>query len=91
MSFNIIESVKEGLSVDMTNKIAGILGESSTNVQQALQGIIPSIFTGVLLKIESGDPQETLNLATEASRIDVPLQSELFIGRGREVRKEWIF
>lgn len=72
MSFNIIESVKEGLSGEMTNKIAGILGESSTNVQQALQGIIPAIFTGVLLKVESGDPQETLNLATEASRIDIP-------------------
>jgi outer membrane protein OmpA-like peptidoglycan-associated protein len=72
MSFNIIESVKEGLSDDMTNKIAGILGESSTNVHQALHGIIPSIFTGALLKIESGDPQEILNLATEASRLEIP-------------------
>ena len=71
MAFNIIESVKEEFSGDITNKIAGILGESSMNVQQALQGSIPSIFTGVLLKVESGDPQETLNLATDASRIDI--------------------
>jgi outer membrane protein OmpA-like peptidoglycan-associated protein len=56
----------------MTNKIAGILGESSTNVQQALQGIIPAILTGILLKIEAGESQETLNLATDAARIDIP-------------------
>ncbi len=72
MSFNLIESVKEVLSVDMTNKIAGILGESSMNVQQALQGIIPTILTGILLKAETGDVQGTLNLATDASRIDIP-------------------
>ena len=72
MSFNMIESVKEDLSGDMTNKIAGILGESSTNVQLALQGIVPSIFTGILLKIETDEPQETLNLATDAARIDIP-------------------
>jgi outer membrane protein OmpA-like peptidoglycan-associated protein len=72
MSFNLIESVKEELSGDMTNKIAGILGESSTNVQQALQGIIPAVLTGILLKIEAGESQETLNLATDASRIDIP-------------------
>ena len=41
------------------------------NVQQALQGIIPSMLTGILLKAESGDAQETLNLATDASRIDI--------------------
>src|SRR5450631_2025881 len=72
MSFNLIEAVKEDLSGDMTNKIAGILGESSTNVQQALQGIIPAVLTGILLKIEAGESQETLNLATDASRIDIP-------------------
>jgi len=72
MSFNLIESVKEELSGDMTNRIAGILGESSTNVQQALQGIIPSVLTGILLKVEAGETQETLNLATDASRINIP-------------------
>jgi outer membrane protein OmpA-like peptidoglycan-associated protein len=71
MSFNLVESVKEIFAGDMTNKIAGTLGESSMNVQQALQGIIPSMLTGILLKVESGDAQETLNLATDASRIDI--------------------
>jgi outer membrane protein OmpA-like peptidoglycan-associated protein len=72
MSLNLIELVRDELSGDMTNKIAGILGESSTHIHQALQGIVPSIFTGILLKVESEDPQETLNLATDASRIDIP-------------------
>jgi len=72
MSFNLVESVKEVLSGDMTNKIAGAVGESSANVQQALNGVIPSILTGILLKAESGEVQETLNLATDASRIDIP-------------------
>jgi outer membrane protein OmpA-like peptidoglycan-associated protein len=71
MSFNLIESVKEVFSGDMMNKMAGILGESSVNVQQAMQGIIPSILTGILLRADSGDVQDTLNLATEASRIDI--------------------
>jgi outer membrane protein OmpA-like peptidoglycan-associated protein len=72
MSFNLVESVKEVLSGDMTNKIAAIVGDSSANVQQALNGVIPSILTGILLKAESGEVQETLNLATDASRIDIP-------------------
>ncbi len=73
MSFNLIESVKEVLSGDMTNKIADVLGESSANLQQALAGVIPSVLTGILLKCESGEGQETLNLATDASRIDIPI------------------
>jgi outer membrane protein OmpA-like peptidoglycan-associated protein len=83
MSFNLIESVKSVLSGDMTIKIAGILGESSANIQQALQGIIPSILTGVLLKADAGDIQETLNLATDASRIDIPFNlKSLATGNG---------
>ena len=76
MSFNLIESVKEVLSGDMTNKLAGVLGESSTNIQQALAGVIPSILSGILLKAESGELQETLNLATDASRIDIAYNLE---------------
>src|SRR5450755_2808675 len=83
MSFNLIESVKSVLSGDITNKIAGILGESSASIQQALQGIIPSILTGVLLKADSGDIQETLNLATDAARIDIPFNlKSLATGNG---------
>jgi outer membrane protein OmpA-like peptidoglycan-associated protein len=80
MSFNLIESVKTILSGDMTNKIAGILGESSANVQQAIQGIIPAILTGLFLKTDSGDVQETLNLATAAARIDIPFNLNSLVG-----------
>ncbi len=72
MSFNLFETVKASLSGDMINKMAGILGESSAHVQQAMYGIIPSVLTGILLKADSGDVQEILNLATEAARIDIP-------------------
>jgi outer membrane protein OmpA-like peptidoglycan-associated protein len=72
MSFNLFETVKAALSGDMINKMAGILGESSTNVQQAMQGIVPSVLTGILIKADAGDLQEMLNLATEAARIDIP-------------------
>jgi outer membrane protein OmpA-like peptidoglycan-associated protein len=80
MSFNLVESVKTILSGDMTNKMAGILGESSANVQQAIQGIVPAILTGLFLKTDSGDVQDTLNLATAAARIDIPLNINSLAG-----------
>ncbi len=80
MSFNLIESVKEILSGDMTNRMAGILGESPANVQQAIQGIIPAILTGLLLKTDSGDVQDTLNLATTAARSDIPFNLNSLAG-----------
>jgi outer membrane protein OmpA-like peptidoglycan-associated protein len=80
MSFNLIESVKEILSGDMTNRMAGILGESPANVQQAIQGIIPAILTGLMLKTDSGDVQDTLNLATAAARIDIPFNLNSLAG-----------
>jgi outer membrane protein OmpA-like peptidoglycan-associated protein len=80
MSFNLIETVKSALSGDMTNKMAGMLGESSANIQQAMQGIVPAILTGVLLKADAGDTQDTLNLATEAARIDIPFNLNSLAG-----------
>jgi outer membrane protein OmpA-like peptidoglycan-associated protein len=73
MSFNLFESVKVVLSGDVTTRMAGILGESASSIQLAIQGIIPAVLTGVLLKADSGDVQDTLNLATDAARIDIPL------------------
>jgi outer membrane protein OmpA-like peptidoglycan-associated protein len=72
MSFNPIESVKAVFSGEMMNKMAGILGESTTNVQQAMQGIIPSVMTGIVLKTEFGDPYDTFNLSKEAAKIEIP-------------------
>jgi len=72
MSFNPIESVKAVFPGEMLNKMAGILGESTSNVHQAMQGIIPSVILGIILKTESGDPFDTLNLAKEAAKIEIP-------------------
>ncbi len=80
MSFNLIEAVKEILGSDMSNRMAGILGESPANVQQAIHGIIPTILTGVMLKTDSGDAQDTLNLATAAARIDIPFNLNSLAG-----------
>lgn len=80
MSFNLIESVRTTLSGDMTTKMAAILGESSANVQQAIQGIIPAILTGLFLKTDSGDVQDTLNIATAAARIDIPFNLNSLAG-----------
>ena len=72
MSFNPIESVKAVFPGEMMNKMAGILGESTTNVQQAMQGIIPSVMIGIILKTEFGDAFDTLNLSKEAAKIEIP-------------------
>jgi len=72
MSFNPIESVKAVFPGEMMNKMAGILGESTASVQQAMQGIIPSVMTGIILKTEFGDPYDSFNLSKEAAKIEIP-------------------
>jgi outer membrane protein OmpA-like peptidoglycan-associated protein len=72
MSFNPIDAVKAVFPGEMMNKMAGILGESTINVQQAMQGIIPSVIIGIILKTEFGDPYDTFNLSKEAAKIEIP-------------------
>ena len=72
MSFNPIEAVKAVFPNDMMNKMAGILGESTPSVQQAMQGIIPSVMIGIILRTEFGDAFDTLNLSKEAAKIEIP-------------------
>jgi outer membrane protein OmpA-like peptidoglycan-associated protein len=72
MSFNPIESVKDVFPGEMLNKMAGILGESTNNVQQAMQGMIPSVIIGIILKTEFADVFDTLNLSKEAAKIEIP-------------------
>jgi len=72
MSFNPIESVRAVFPGEMLNKMAGILGESNSSVQQAMQGIIPSVFIGIILRTEFGDAFDTLNLSKEAAKIEIP-------------------
>jgi hypothetical protein len=72
MSFNPIESVKAVFPGEIMNKMAGILGESNSSVQQAMQGIIPSVIIGIILRTEFGDAFDTLNLSKEAAKIEIP-------------------
>lgn len=72
MSFNPIEAVRAVFPNEMMNKMAGLLGESTTQVQQAMQGVIPSVITGIILKTEFGDAFDTYNLAKEAAKIEIP-------------------
>ncbi len=72
MSFNLIESVKEVFSGDMTNKLAGLLGESQVNLQKALQGVIPSVLSGIILKSETTDLHDFFRVVTEAAKIEIP-------------------
>jgi outer membrane protein OmpA-like peptidoglycan-associated protein len=72
MPINIIDSVKGLLSSDLLNKAAGMLGENPANVQRAVGGIIPTIFTGVLNKAGSGEAQGILGMATDAMKHGIP-------------------
>lgn len=82
MSFNLIDAVKSLLPGDLLNKAAGMLGESSSNVQQAVSGIIPSIFAGVLNKAGSGDVHGILNMAVDAAKNGIPENLTSLIGSG---------
>jgi len=82
MSFNLIDSVKTLLSGDMLSKAAGMLGENSNNVTQAMSGIIPSILAGVLQKAGSGDGHGILSMVTDAAKNGIPSNLTALMGSG---------
>ena len=82
MSFNLIDSIKSLLPDDLLSKAAGMLGENPGNVRQAINGIIPSILTGVLHKAGSGDAHSILNLAVDAAKNGIPENLGSLIGSG---------
>jgi outer membrane protein OmpA-like peptidoglycan-associated protein len=82
MSLNLIESIKSLLPNDLLSKAAGMLGENPGNVQQAMNGIIPSILTGVLHKAGSGDAHGMLNLVVDAAKGGIPENLGSLIGSG---------
>jgi outer membrane protein OmpA-like peptidoglycan-associated protein len=67
MSFNLIDAAKSLMSNDLVNRASSLLGETHANTQQAMNGIIPAVFAGVLNKAGSGDAQGVMNLAKEAA------------------------
>ena len=66
MSLNLIDSVKGLFGNDLIGKAASMLGENEASVRQAVNGIVPSVFAGVLSKAGSGDVGGILNLAKDA-------------------------
>ncbi|MDP4131895.1 MAG: OmpA family protein [Bacteroidota bacterium] len=82
MSFNLVESVKDLLPGDLLNRAAGMLGENPANVQQAVNGIIPSILTGVLHKAGSGDVHSVLNMAADSAKSGIPENLGVLSGGG---------
>lgn len=66
MSFNLIDSVKGLFGNDLIGRASSLLGESDSNVQRAVNGIVPSVFAGVLNKAGSGDVEGILTLSKDA-------------------------
>jgi len=67
MSFNLLDSVKNLLPTDFISKASLLLGEEETKVQNAVSGVIPSIFAGILNKAGSGEATGVLRMAKETS------------------------
>ncbi|HEY4155930.1 MAG TPA: DUF937 domain-containing protein [Puia sp.] len=82
MSLNLIDSIKSLLSGDPLGKAAGMLGEDPGNVQRAVDGIIPSILTGVLHRAGSGDVHGVMNLAVDAAKNGIPENLGALVGSG---------
>jgi outer membrane protein OmpA-like peptidoglycan-associated protein len=82
MSFNLVDSIKSLLPADLLSKAAGMLGENPGNVQQAMNGIIPSILTGILHKAGSGDVHGILNMAVDAAKNGIPENLGSLLGGG---------
>ncbi len=92
MPLNLIESIKNLLPDDFLKNAAGMLGENSTNVQQAMKGIIPTILTGVLHKAGSGEVHSVLNISVDSEKTGIPenVNALMDIGDGQDSRAEAI-
>ncbi len=84
MSFNLIESIKGLLPDDLLKKAAGMLGENSGNVKEAMEGIIPTILIGALHKAGSGEVHSVLNIAVDSEKTGIPENLEVLAGSGEE-------
>ncbi len=82
MSFNLIDSIKGLFSDDLLKKAAGMLGENSGNVQEAMKGIIPTILTGALHKAGSGEVHSVLNIAVDSEKTGIPENLKVLAGNG---------
>lgn len=68
MAFNLIDSVKNVFNGDFVSQASVVTGENENSIKTAMSGIIPTVLTGLLHQTGSGNPQNMLNLAKEASQ-----------------------
>ncbi|MEO9144625.1 MAG: DUF937 domain-containing protein [Ginsengibacter sp.] len=68
MSFNLMETVKNYFTSDITNQASSLLGEDSSGISKALSAIIPTGLAGILSKATSGTEgaNDILNMAKNA-------------------------
>ncbi|WP_343308105.1 OmpA family protein [Chitinophaga niabensis] len=71
MAFDLLDTLKNVFNNEFSNKAAASLGESESNVQKAIGGIIPTVLTGLLNKAGSpGDAGSLAGLVKEAASGD---------------------
>lgn len=93
MAFDLLSTLKNIFNNEFSNKAAASLGESESNVQKAIGGIIPTVLTGLLNKASSpGDAGSILGLVKEAASGDFSRLSNLggaipaeLLARGAEI------
>jgi hypothetical protein len=69
VSFNLLDSVKQLFTNEVISKAASALGESQSNVSQAVSGVVPTILSGLVVKATSGNhgASNILQLAKDAA------------------------
>jgi len=93
MSFNLIDAVHSIFNNGFATKAASLMGESETNVKNAMSGIVPSLLTGLLHKAGSADPSSILKMAKDASQSGIlgnlgnSLSSNSILTQGSEMLK----
>lgn len=85
MSNNLLELLKEHLSGDVVSNLAGLIGESSKNIESAVKTALPSVLAGLIDK--SGDSQsigQLFNLLTSGNYDGGVLSNLGALSRGGE-------
>lgn len=93
MPLNLLDSVKGFLGNDVIGNASNTLGESESNMQKAVSGVIPSVLTGIMNKAGSGDAGDLLRMAKETynsgmhSNIGRFLTDNNLLNRGTDLLK----
>jgi outer membrane protein OmpA-like peptidoglycan-associated protein len=67
MSFNLLDAVKGHLGGDLVSKAASFLGENESGVSKAVNGLLPTVLTGLASKAStSSGAEEVASMASDA-------------------------